>query len=314
MSETPIAQNALSLVQRLWIYQAERIPLGKTAILLAVFSAASINVSAFLANRALPGWGAYATAFLVSLIIFIQLRACDEFKDAEDDRLYRPERPVPRGLVSLKLILTIGAGLVPVAVLVTLGYHPPLLLLLGLVWLWLGLMTVEFFVPHWLKARPVLYLISHMAIMPLLDLVVTGAEWMAADGGPAPTLALFLILSFINGCVLEIGRKIWAPDSEREGVDSYSRLWGIAPAVSVWMVLLGVSFGLLVGVGYATGHRFATALPGFVMLLGAFRVGATMRRAPSDEHQKWLDTVSGLWVFVCYTAAGFAPLVVEWLS
>lgn len=314
MSETPVFQDTLNLVQRLWIYQSERIPLGKTAILLAVFSAASINVSAFLADRALPGWGAYATAFLVSLIIFIQLRACDEFKDAEDDRLYRPERPVPRGLVSLKLILTIGAGLVPVAVLVTLSYHAPLLLLLGLVWLWLGLMTIEFFVPHWLKARPVLYLISHMAIMPLLDLFVTGAEWMAADGGPAATLALFLVLSFVNGCVLEIGRKIWAPDNEREGVDSYSRLWGISSAVSVWMVLLGVSFGLLVGVGYATGHLFATALPGFVMLLGALWVGAAMRKEPGGKQQKWLDMVSGLWVFVCYTAAGFAPLVVGWLS
>lgn len=314
MSETPASQDGLDLVQRLWIYQSERIPLGKTAILLAVFSAASINVSAFLADRALPGWDAYAAAFFVSLIIFIQLRACDEFKDAEDDRLYRPERPVPRGLVSLKLILTLGAGLVPVALLVTVGYHPPLLLLLGLVWLWLGLMTIEFFVPHWLKARPVLYLISHMAIMPLLDLFVTGAEWMAADGGPAATLALFLVLSFVNGCVLEIGRKIWAPDNEREGVASYSGLWGIAPAVSVWMALLGVSFGLLVVVGYATGHLFATALPGFVMLLGAFWVGASMRRAPSDKHQKWLDTVSGLWVFVCYTAAGFAPLVVGRLS
>ena len=36
----------------------------------------------------------------VALIFFFQLRACDEVKDAEDDRRYRPERPIPRGLVS----------------------------------------------------------------------------------------------------------------------------------------------------------------------------------------------------------------------
>lgn len=314
MSQTHASEGSLSLVQRLWIYQAERIPLAKTAILLAVFSAASVNVSAFLANRALPSWGAYATAFLVSLIIFVQLRACDELKDAEDDRRYRPERPVPRGLVSLRVILTLGAALVPVAVLITLGYHPPLLLLLGLVWLWLALMTVEFFAPKWLKAHPILYLVSHMAIMPLLDLFVTGAEWLPANGGPASTLVLFLILSFVNGCVLEIGRKIWTPKNEREGVDSYSRLWGIPLSVSIWMVLLALSFGLLVGVGYATGHLIATALPGLIMLLGAFWIGAAMRKAPTDKRQQWLDTVSGLWVFVCYTAAGFAPLVVGWTS
>ena len=130
-----VSQNELPLVQRLWIYQSERIPLVKTSVLVAVFSAASINVSALLAGRALPGWTSYATAFFVALIIFIQLRACDEYKDAPDDYNYRPERPIPRGLITLRTILTIGFALVPVAIVATLAYYPPLLALLLLVWL-----------------------------------------------------------------------------------------------------------------------------------------------------------------------------------
>jgi 4-hydroxybenzoate polyprenyltransferase len=296
-------------VRRLWIYQGERIPLAKTSVLLAIFSAASINVSALLAGRDLPGWPAYLTAFLVSLVIFIQLRACDEYKDGPDDARYRPERPIPRGLVSLKLVLGIGFALVPFAVLVTYTYYPPLLALLALVWLWLGLMTVEFFVPHWLKARPVLYLISHMAIMPLLDLFVTGAEWFHAETGPAPALALFLILSFANGCVLEIGRKIWGPEQEREGVETYSRLWGVPRAITVWIAMTGLSFLLLLGVGFATGHVLATGLPGLAMLLVAWWSALAMRAAPDAARQARLDLVSGLWVFVCYAAAGFSPLL-----
>lgn len=302
-------ENALPLLRRLWIYQSERIPLAKTAILLAIFSAASINVSAFLANRDLPGWPAYLTAFLVSLVIFIQLRACDEYKDGSDDQRYRPERPIPRGLVTLRLILGIGFGLVPLAVLVAWAYHPPLLILLALVWLWMGLMTVEFFVPDWLKARPVLYLVSHMAIMPLLDLFVTGVEWLRAETGPAPGLALFLILSFANGCVLEIGRKIWTPENEREGVDTYSQLWGVPRAITVWIATTGASFLLLLAVGFSTGHPLATGLPGLCMLIIVWRSASAMRSAPSDRHQARLDTMSGLWVFVCYAAAGFAPLL-----
>lgn len=302
-------ENTLPLFKRLWIYQSERIPLAKTAILLAVFSAASINVSALLASRDLPGWPAYLTAFLVSLVIFVQLRACDEYKDGPDDQRYRPERPIPRGLVSLRLILGIGFGLVPVAVLVAWTYHPPLLVLLALVWLWLGLMTVEFFVPDWLKARPILYLVSHMAIMPLLDLFVTGAEWLRADTGPAPALALFLILSFANGCVLEIGRKIWTPENEREGVDTYSQLWSVPRAITIWLVMTGVSFLLLLAVGFATGHPLATGLPGLAMLIIVWWSAFAMRSTPSDQHQTRLDTMSGLWVFVCYAAAGFAPFL-----
>jgi hypothetical protein len=40
-----------SLAQRLWIYQRERIPLFRTGLLLAVFTSASVTVSANLARR-----------------------------------------------------------------------------------------------------------------------------------------------------------------------------------------------------------------------------------------------------------------------
>lgn len=308
------AESQLPLLRRLWIYQRERIPLFKTAVLLAVFSAASVNVSALLAGRPFPHWAAYATAFAISLIVFMQLRACDEYKDGPDDQRFRPERPIPRGLVSLRLILTIGAALVPVAVFVAWLYFPPLIVLLALVWVWLALMTVEFFVPDWLKARPILYLVSHMAIMPLLDLFVTGVEWLPAGGGPAAALFLFLLLSFVNGCVLEIGRKTWAPENEREGVETYSNLWGVRRAVTVWIAITGFSFVLLVGVGFATGHVVATAIPGLAMLVWAWTVAFAMRNAPDGKHQAKLDTVSGLWVFVCYSAAGFSPLAAKVLS
>jgi 4-hydroxybenzoate polyprenyltransferase len=69
---TAAGETASSLLHRLWIYQRERIPLGRTALLLAVFSAASINISAQLASRALPGWGSNAVAFAVARIFFLQ--------------------------------------------------------------------------------------------------------------------------------------------------------------------------------------------------------------------------------------------------
>ncbi|MEM9046445.1 MAG: manganese transporter permease, partial [Pseudomonadota bacterium] len=96
------------MAARLWTYQAERFPLGKTVPLLAIFSAASINVSAFLAGRELPGISAYLAAFLLALTIFFQMRVCDEVKDQKIDAAYRPDRPIPRGLVSLRLIVSLG--------------------------------------------------------------------------------------------------------------------------------------------------------------------------------------------------------------
>ena len=74
------------------------------------------------------------------------------------------------------------------------------------------------------------------------------------------------------------------------------------------MATTGLAFVLLVAVGVATGYAFFTAVPGLLMLLLAWRTALAMRRAPDGKTQEKLDRVSGFWVFVCYFAAGFAPL------
>ena len=297
-----------TLASRLWTYQAERFPLARTVPLLAVFSAASITVSAVLAGRELPGIGGYLVGFGLVFILFFQLRVCDEVKDLEDDKAYRPERPIPRGLVSLPLIVSLGLATVPVAALLALTWGHGLIWLLFLVWVWLAAMTFEFGVPEWLKTRPVLYLLSHMAIMPLIDLLLTGIEWLPS-GTPHPSLWLFIGLSFSNGCVLELGRKLWAPESEREGVETYSRLWGPERGTQVWLSFVALSLVLLLGVGRATGAFWpiaALGLAGALACLWAARgyvTGATPKSAGR------VDTIAGLWVFLCYASAGFVPLL-----
>lgn len=296
----------------LWTYQKERFPLAKTAPLLAVFSAASICVSSELAGRPLPGPGAFVAGFVIAMALFFQMRVCDECKDLVDDRLYRPERPIPRGLVSLRLIVSLGVATVPVAALAAWLWHPPVLWLLAMVWVWLIAMSFEFGAPEWLKARPVLYLISHMAIMPLIDLLLTGLEWVPG-GGAAQGLWMFLALSFVNGCVLEIGRKLWAPENEITGVETYSRLWGPKRAAMIWGATVLLSFALLLGVGSATGTLLVALLLGGIAACFGLWSAARYAASPTPAAQDRMDTVAGLWVFACYAIAGFAPILARLL-
>lgn len=306
----PVSPDALPpLLRRLWTYQAERFPLLKTSILLAVFTAASISVSAHLGGRTLPGWPVFATAFFVTLIIFFQLRACDEVKDADDDRRFRPERPVPRGLVSLRLVVGIGIAGVPVAAAATALLAPLLLWPLALVWAWLAVMSVEFFAPDWLKARPFLYLVSHMAIMPLIDLFVTACEWLPRAGTPPAGLWLFLALSFVNGCVLEVGRKLYGRENERPGVETYSALLGPRRAALAWSTCSILAYGLLLGVGEAVAALLPVAIIGAAALAVTLACAARYAASPDGRTQTMVDTMAGLWVLVCYGAAGFAPLL-----
>jgi len=212
-----------SLAARLWTYQAERFPLFKTALLVLFFTAATICVSATLADRTLPHWTVFAGVWFCVVILFFQMRVADEFKDYEVDSKYRPERAVPRGLVTRRLLAWLAVLFGGLALCVTGLISLKLIWPLLAVWLWLGLMSFEFFVPKWLKSRPLIYLISHMAIMPLIDFYVSAAEWLDHGDKPGVGLYLFYGLSFLNGCVLEFGRKIWAPENERDGL--FGQLW-----------------------------------------------------------------------------------------
>jgi UbiA prenyltransferase family len=308
-----VAETDLPLLRKLWIYQSERFPVARTATLLAVFSAASINVSAGFAGRPLPSWPAYLVAFSVAVIFLFQLRVCDEIKDAEEDRRYRPERPIPRGLVSLNLIVVLGAAAVPIAALAALALDLRLVWLVLLVWTWMALMTAEFGVPAWLRAHPFLYVVSHMLIMPLIDLFVTGCEWLPAAAAPPSALWLFLVLSFVNGCVLEIGRKIFAPSNERHGVETYSSLLGPRNAMLLWFAVLAVSYGFLVTVGLTIGAPRTLAAIGCAGLLACLLAGVRFLLDPNPAKQGQLDTMSGLWVVACYGSAGFAPILWHWI-
>jgi 4-hydroxybenzoate polyprenyltransferase len=303
------AESALPLLRRLWIYQAERIPLGRTALLVAVFASSSVNVSAHLGHRPLPSWPSYAVAFIAVLIFFFQLRACDEIKDAEDDARYRPERPIPRGLVALRTIVALAVAALPLSALAAALLDLRLLWLLCAVWAWMGLMAAEFFVPDWLRARPLAYLVSHMLIMPLIDLFVTACEWLPAGASPPGALVLFLVLSFLNGTVLEIGRKIYAPANERTGVETYSALLGLRAATATWLAVVAAAFGFLLAVGAVAHALVPVAILGLIGLAACAGCALMLARRADGAWQKRIDAVSGLWVLLCYGAAGFAPLV-----
>jgi 4-hydroxybenzoate polyprenyltransferase len=296
------------IVSRLWTYQAERFPLLRTSLLVAAFSAASVSASAHLSARDAPHAGVYAAAFVVTLCFFFQLRVLDEIKDAEADALYRPERPIPRGLVSLRTVVALGVATVPLQAAACALVDVRLLGLLVLAWLWMGLMTAEFFAPQWLRARPFAYGASHMIVMPLIDLVLTGFEWLPG-GGASRALLLFLAMSFVNGCVLEIGRKLWSPVNEREGVETYSGLMGPKRAAALWMAVVCLSALLLSLVGFATGAPVTTCAIALVAALHALRTAARYRSDPTPAMQDRMDGTAGIWVLACYVAAGFAPLM-----
>ena len=300
------------MANRWWTYQRTRFPILAHGPLIAVFSLSSLTVSSVMRGRvAFLHASTALVAFTTAFLFFLQLRIADEFKDYEDDSRYRPYRPVPRGLVTLRELGMIGVAAAFVQLGLTLWIEPSLVVLLLAVWLYLGLMTREFFVRDWLKAHPFTYLWSHMLIMPLIVLYTTGCDWAVAGTTPPRGLIWFLLASLFNGIVIEIGRKIRAPEDEEPGVETYTVLWGRNAAVLAWLgaMVLGAAAAL------RAAERMGTAMPvaGLLVLLLCTAAAGAWRflRSPLTERARLFEPLSGLWTSLLYLALGAAPMLLE---
>jgi 4-hydroxybenzoate polyprenyltransferase len=296
-------------LQRWWIYQRERFPLATYVPLIAAFSLCTLTYSLLARGQIhLPSLAASLVAFLTALLFFFQMRIADEFKDAREDAQFRPYRPVPRGLITLRELGVAGllAGCIQLAL--ALWLSPRLVPLLLLVWAYFGLMSREFFVSSWLKAHPVVYMSSHMVILPLIDLYGTGCDWRVA-GVSAPTALIYLLAaSFGNGFVVEIGRKIRAPGDEEYGVATYSSLWGRRRAVLAWLaVLAGTGAAAeLAALQIGFGQLVAAACTLWLLMSGL--VAWRFLAAASSRAAKAVETMSGLWALLLYLVLGALPL------
>jgi 4-hydroxybenzoate polyprenyltransferase len=298
---------------RWWVYQSERFPIVAHGVLIGAFSFSAVCYSARLRGQvSLPDPLAIAVAFATSFLLFLQLRIADEFKDFEEDSRYRSYRPVPRGLVKLRELAVLGLLAAGVQLALALLLEPLLVLLLAGVWLYLGLMSKEFFVGAWLRGRPVLYMLTHMIIIPLIDLYVMACDWLPAGVEAPQGLGWFLAVSYFDGVVLEMGRKIRAPQDEEPGVNTYSALWGPRNAVRAWFVALL----LTAACAWQAAQRVAFSLPVvalLTMLMGAAAVAAgRFLSRPDRGRAKAIEVLSGVWTLLMYLSLGAAPLLWSW--
>lgn len=302
------AESRSGLLHRLWRYQAERFPLFQFVPLITLFTFSSVAYSRLA--RGEPGfipWPRFAVGAVTAIVFFFLLRVLDEHKDQDLDLRYRPELPVPRGLVSLAELRGTAIVLGGLVVLLNAVEGIRYVALLLPAALWATLMTKEFFVRDWLRAHPTAYLVSHMAIMPMVDFYTTGIDWLAEGAHPPRALVFFLFVTYWNGVLIEVGRKIKAPSDERQGVGTYTKDWGLKAAPSVWLGVLALSLVFAIVAARATSSLHLTAPILVVCAMGCAIPILLFLRSASASHARAIEGASGLWPFATYLTLGSGP-------
>lgn len=308
-------ENELSYLKRFYIYQKERFPIIITLVATLAFTFSAISYS--LLSRGLEGfvsWEDYFIAVFAAFTLFFLVRVFDEFKDKKEDAKFRKYLPVPRGLIKLTELRNLAIIIVVLQLTIIALFQTKMLPLYLIVLAFLCLMGVEFFIPKFLKPRQILYITSHMLIFPLLDLYSSGVDWALNGNSPHLGLLFFIAVSYMDGLLVEFGRKMKAPEDEEENVVSYTGMWGVKGAVSVWMITLLTTLTLAIMTANYAGY----GLPAIVILGSMAALAAIpailFARKPNKKTAKGVEKISGLWTVCMYLSLGGIPMLMNLLS
>ena len=234
-------------------------------------------------------------ATLTLVLILLYYRIQDEFKDAETDRRFFPNRPVPSGRVSfhdLKALMWVTfALLIAINVVWRLVLIPFLVL-----FVFAMCMHKWFFLERYLSSNRLLAFMTHAPISLIGNYFVL-AVYANRFGAPLFTQSAFLVALWfaLPSLAWEIARKTRAPFEEIAGYQTYSVLLGSAPAalLSIAFVVAqwGLSFALPVSPWYLAAMSVLSAcyLIWFVRFVRNTRVGSSTLK-PAAELYGLLST------------------------
>lgn len=303
-------ENNASFFKRFYIYQKERFPFLAHGLMIAAFTFSAISYSRICREEeGFIAWSDYLIGVFATVTLFFLVRIFDEFKDREEDKKYRSYLPVPRGLISLKELKVIGiiVGVLQVAVIAI--FQLKMLYLYIIVLLYLSLMGVEFFVPKWLKKHQIIYITSHMFIIPLIDIYSSGLDWLLDNSVLHWGLAWFFAVSYVNGLVLEFGRKIRTPEKEEEGVVSYTKMYGTKGGTMIWLALLFTTLLLAMGASHYAGFGWLAYLVLSVFFIICGLPGFSFILKPTAKKSKYIEYASAIWTALMYLSLGGIPML-----
>ena len=324
-------KSIIQYIKNFKIYLNERFPLGKNSFFVLIFTLSGYIYTSLLYNSKIMylftngvkiGIFQYKiiALFIIIFMFFFQLRITDEFKDYEEDLKYRAYRPVQRGIISLKTLGKIGIATVIIQIMLAHVIDPEIIYFMIFVWIYMFLMAKEFFIKKWLTERILIYALSHVVIMVFITLVIVEATQYIV---PKNIFDVFILqryrhnidfaliplfaLNYLNGIVLEIGRKTRRADEEEYGVQTYSKLWGRKKAVIVLNLLFVIEyFFVILGLAHTyEKYFFFGGLTLLVILIVS--IYFMVKFLKKDLSGKIVETVSGLWIIFSSMCMGLLP-------
>jgi len=227
----------------------ERLPIPVVAIY-------SILLGLFCAQYFQEAYASPAILVYIAVVFlfFLRTRLIDEIKDVTHDNKHYPERPVQRGLISireLKVTALILVG-IEIALQIMASVSVSAFIIYGVFLAFTFLMSQDFFIPEVLEQRFWLLVSVHHFVFLLLA-VYAGTLFTDTFFLPQnPTDWWFIIAVLIPPLLFELSRKLTPRDSAADtehANDTYAKRWGVQNTLAVMAIsitLFGFALTVLI--------------------------------------------------------------------
>ena len=266
----------MTFLKKWYTYQKERFPLLTyglycfcivfgTFCFCSYYAKTNYEIAVFNSNFGITANNYYLLIpmFIVGFLQFLMVRILDEFKDYEEDCKFRPYRPVPRGLVSLKELRNLFIICAVLQITITVLINPGSLLFLGFVWAFLAIMTSGFFIKDFLDKHILCEVFLDELLLPITVMYISSFI-IKID---CTCLWKLEIMTYIISWIIEVARKIRCKEAEEKGVKTYTAVFGILKAT---MLLWALEIILLIIVHFIISIKSFTVIA--LVIISIFNV------------------------------------------
>lgn len=184
-------------------------------------------------------------SLLLTVSFFFRLRCFDEIKDLETDCRINPSRPLARGLLTPPQVMKMILSLTLFELILAASLSRSVLLVHATAIAYSYLMFKEFFIGRILVKHLTTYAVTHTFVSVLIGYsIIAQMSGQGLDEFSRETL-VFSLLNWTLFNLFEFARKTYAPEEERDGVDSYSSIFSPIGAALLSLSQVGCALVIL---------------------------------------------------------------------
>jgi len=277
----------MNLIYRLYRYQEERFPvkiLTFTTLAVVLSSAAVLSYDTSLLQGIMN--------FFACMAFLYHIRVSDESRDFSHDSAFHPERPVQRGLVSVKELFLFDIPGLVFFLFTSLFFGLPSILYGLLLLIFSFIAWKDFFLGDKFKKRFFLYNAINMFQMVLLQFFIYAV--FTRSFKVSGVMWIHLLFVIFNTIIMEIVRKIKTSGEESKGRDTYSWHLGYSRSLKIFYFLSVFNYLTFVWMLYtisSSATLFVLIALGLLILLTVAVILHSHQKRKATEQFLLLSTV-----------------------